>query len=760
MPQAIELAALTDYTGGLNFRASNLQLADNESPDLLNVDVDPRGGFAMRNVATALNSTLLTLPPQSVWSYSTTTGTKQLLVNCAGASTSTRIFKSTGADFTAVTSPAGHVTAGAHRTTTFDDVNYIQNGTDQAMKYDGTTLTALTDPVVGGTWDADFASPTTGEMPIAKCIATHQGSVFVANTSENGTAFPNRVRFSHPGHAQAWRSQDFIDVDTGHDGDVITAILSFGERLLIFKNKSLHVISGYSPANFQVSDISQKVGAVSQEAVCASEDTVYFFSWPYGAYKYTSSGLEWIFERIYPEIQNGHILGTSLGAIKAGYVNQRVWFSVVYKTGTTGNRVYVYDPTLWGAQYRTYHKRLGTPQGAWVQYDLTIGAMHTWSPPGSTTAWVACHASGGWLLKLEQAGDQDAYGYAYLSLASGVSFTASAPNNGLLAVTSDLDIGAHVALDDWTPAAETALIGKWTVTGNQRSYYLIVDPDGTIALRWSPDGHFLVISATSTVAPTIANGTDLWVRATLDVDNGASGYTATFYTSVDGINWVQLGDPVVGVGTTSIFASTALATVAEIDGGLSPMAGKFYSGFIKRGIGGTIVANPNFGDTANTTATTTVDTSVLGSTWTISGSGATLGGSQTHNIASYYTTKWEDLGNPAQFKRWKRPEFVVDRAHSSVLTVQVFKDYDPSAATSSYNITPDPGDVTTTSLWGANWGTMVWNANLAAAGVQIQKGAGAGRCRAIALKVNGPATSVRWAIQGVTLKYVAQRIRS
>src|SRR5215471_8011123 len=39
---------LTDFTGGLNLRRDQFQLAPNESPDMLNVDCDPRGGFYTR----------------------------------------------------------------------------------------------------------------------------------------------------------------------------------------------------------------------------------------------------------------------------------------------------------------------------------------------------------------------------------------------------------------------------------------------------------------------------------------------------------------------------------------------------------------------------------------------------------------------------------------------------------------------------------------------------------------------------------------
>ena len=37
-----------DFTGGVNFRADQFQLARNESPFVLNLEVDPRGGVFSR----------------------------------------------------------------------------------------------------------------------------------------------------------------------------------------------------------------------------------------------------------------------------------------------------------------------------------------------------------------------------------------------------------------------------------------------------------------------------------------------------------------------------------------------------------------------------------------------------------------------------------------------------------------------------------------------------------------------------------------
>ena len=118
---------------------------------------------------------------------------------------------------------------------------------------------------------------------------------------------------------------------------------------------------------------------------------------------------------------------------------------------------------------------------------------------------------------------------------------------------------------------------------------------GMLRLAWSANGS-AVLSADSTVAPTVTNGEDLWLAATLDVDNGAAGRTIRFWTSTDGVTWTQLGASVVQAGVTSIFNSTAAIGIGSRDSGtLDRLAGKVYYAEVRSGgLTGTIVANPDF----------------------------------------------------------------------------------------------------------------------------------------------------------------------
>ena len=175
-------------------------------------------------------------------------------------------------------------------------------------------------------------------------------------------------------------------------------------------------------------------------------------------------------------------------------------------------------------------------------------------------------------------------GYIYLPGIAGQYI--STPDAAALDITGDIDIRVRVAFDDWTPLAGSTLAGKWLGSGNQRSWYLLLNTDGTLNLVWSNDGT-TIITKTSTSATGITDATIKWIRATLDVDNEAVGNDVKFYTSDDGATWTQLGSTVTTAGVTSIYSGTAVLEVGSFGGGASPSTGKFYRAQIFAGLTGT-----------------------------------------------------------------------------------------------------------------------------------------------------------------------------
>jgi len=182
--------------------------------------------------------------------------------------------------------------------------------------------------------------------------------------------------------------------------------------------------------------------------------------------------------------------------------------------------------------------------------------------------------------------------YLYLPGVSGNY--VSSPDSAALDITGDIDIRAYVAADDWTPAANMALVARYNTTGNLRAYLLQLNTAGTLTFNTSPDGT-AVVTATSTIATGVADGASKWVRVTRDVDNGASGNDTKFYTSDDGTTWTQLGTTVTVAGTTSIFDNSRIVEIGSSATGASDrFAGKIFRAQIFNGIDGTKVFDADF----------------------------------------------------------------------------------------------------------------------------------------------------------------------
>lgn len=239
---------------------------------------------------------------------------------------------------------------------------------------------------------------------------------------------------------------------------------------------------------------------------------------------------------------------------------------------------------------------------------------------------------------------------AALALTGGSNSYASTPDNAALDITGDIEMAADIAPTQWPPATDQTVMGKYMDSTANRSYRLDVLTTGKIRITWSTDGtnNFSISSA---VPVDIIGGERVSIRVTFDVNNGAGGRTATFYTAAGGTNlngpWVQLGSAQTTATVTSIFSGTAALEVGSRNGGNNRFIGQIFAARVRNGIGGTIVANPffqsqapgttNFVDSAGRTWTVQAGASIVavspvpGSNWGTADTGQTwnLGGSST-----------------------------------------------------------------------------------------------------------------------------------
>ncbi|MFJ8146051.1 hypothetical protein ACIQ6R_13355 [Streptomyces sp. NPDC096048] len=204
----------------------------------------------------------------------------------------------------------------------------------------------------------------------------------------------------------------------------------------------------------------------------------------------------------------------------------------------------------------------------------------------------------------------------YLQLDGDPGSAASTPDHASLDITGDLDLRWEGEVDWYKPGSQM-LMGKWTSAPGNRSYNLRVQ-DGRLYMHVSTTGtNGLWGVWTMPALPRHAA-----LRGTWDADNGAGGWTARVYwaETLDG-PWTQIGGDVVTTsGTAPVFSGTAPLSVApsqlDVTPPREPMAGRVYKAEVRSGIGGPIVANPDFTAQA---AGTTAFTDGTGRPWTLSG---------------------------------------------------------------------------------------------------------------------------------------------
>ena len=93
--QRYKLTMLEDFSGGLNLRSDQFNLGPNESPNMLNVDVDPRGGIKMRLGVDKRNSTALPSRVTGLGQFTPDGGTARVI-----CSYGTTVAESSANDFT------------------------------------------------------------------------------------------------------------------------------------------------------------------------------------------------------------------------------------------------------------------------------------------------------------------------------------------------------------------------------------------------------------------------------------------------------------------------------------------------------------------------------------------------------------------------------------------------------------------------------------------------------------------------------------
>lgn len=227
---------------------------------------------------------------------------------------------------------------------------------------------------------------------------------------------------------------------------------------------------------------------------------------------------------------------------------------------------------------------------------------------------------------------------SYLRMEDDAVSYASCPDRPSLDVTGDIDVRIDVRPSNY---ARTTLVAKAELLTGQESWNFFVDASGLLHFVWSADGtsadSFAVISTVAIPLGRIA------LRATLSVATG----TVTFYTAptISG-TWTQLGVAASGTSgaATSIYNLASPIQIGYAPGGTAvAFQGKVYAFQLYSGIGGTLVASPNFVVQPPGTAPFA---DAQGNVWSVNGTAQISNRRYRHHgEVPAWPQRWDETGN-------------------------------------------------------------------------------------------------------------------
>lgn len=313
------------FAGGLNLRDAPTELKPNESPSAWNVTLDERGGVVKRLGYSKWNASAASNLFQDSyfsllfgWQYWYSPADGKLYKDVAGTLTNVKTFTS------------------GYRASLVDFAGkiYVAHENDGLFSStDGATFTAVSK---GGHATA---------IPVGSLLAVWQNKLWVASSGSN------RLWFSAPGDATDYDSADgggSVDVREKDDAPIVALHGGSGidfqtePGLFVFKQDSLYRVTNSTTGAYLAIDGS--IGAASKNSVTSLYGELIFIS-RRGIYQTKKlSAVEPVAEQILPLFDPASTDDTKLSNFAAGYLGDRVYFSITLQGSSVNNLALEYAP--------------------------------------------------------------------------------------------------------------------------------------------------------------------------------------------------------------------------------------------------------------------------------------------------------------------------------------------------------------------------------------------------------------------------------
>lgn len=352
---------LRDFTKGLRIGYPDRSYQLNETPDCWNIDFYPEGAITKRTGWEPKHATSMDgsgSPVIMLDQFFANNGSDFLFgftaVSASCGSGSVYVWKSSTDSWTHM----GSAVIGSGWTPqytdpilseTFADRFIVTNCTSNNPIYWTTSVVSSFQPllvsgVAGYVYHDTFDS---GGNAISACVAckalkSFKNYLFIANTTEGGTSYPGRLRWSGIEDPHAWPTANYMDLDP-NDGDFIVGMDILGDYLVVFKERKIYAISYIGGMYLFTSELRvDGRGCVSPQSLTSIRNDLIFLAED-GFYQFTGHDIKEISYGIKPYILDINPSNKSIVQSAPLEEKNQLWFIAPSGDSDTCNVAFVYD---------------------------------------------------------------------------------------------------------------------------------------------------------------------------------------------------------------------------------------------------------------------------------------------------------------------------------------------------------------------------------------------------------------------------------
>lgn len=155
-------------------------------------------------------------------------------------------------------------------------------------------------------------------------------------------SLPSTTYYSELGEPEAVLPEYFLETRT-NDGDEVTGYKAFQGSVLVFKEQSVHEVTGFSPTTLSQREVTLDYGCISNRAIVTFNNRLFFLD-EKGIAEYNGVNTQIVSNYMEQTFKRMNIESAKENAV-AIHVKRRneVWFAIPLDDSTENNTVVVYD---------------------------------------------------------------------------------------------------------------------------------------------------------------------------------------------------------------------------------------------------------------------------------------------------------------------------------------------------------------------------------------------------------------------------------